>query len=120
MRAKDLEISDLLKVDPEGGRIQFGNQRSLLLDAVALGLLKKQLVDLLGFSGARGVLTKFGYSHGWRTADSLERGFAWDDAGEWRRAGGRLHTLQGLVRVEALPEADVAGEPVAASLWQRS
>ena len=120
MRAKDLEISDLLKVDPEGGRIQFGNQRSLLLDAVALGLLKKQLVDLLGFSGARGVLTQFGYSHGWRTADSLEHGFAWDDAGEWRKAGGRLHTLQGLVRVEALPEADVAGEPVAASLWHDS
>jgi hypothetical protein len=57
-------------------------------------------VGLLGLSGTRGVLTRFGYAHGRRTAESLRAAFPWDDESEWRRAGARLHMLKGLVDVE--------------------
>src|SRR5690606_38148044 len=72
---------------------------------VALGLLRRELIDTLGVGGARAVLTRFGYAHGWRTAEHLEAGLPWASADEWRQAGGRLHTLKGLVRVEAPPDA---------------
>ena len=91
MRAADLDLRELLHFDPKGGVIRFGGQRALLLDAVALGLLRKELIETLGTAGARGVLTRFGYAHGWRTAEGLKTQFPWDDESEWRYAGGRLH-----------------------------
>ena len=100
MRAADLDIHELLHFVPEGGLITFAGERVLLLDAVALGLLRKELIETLGATAARAVLTRFGYAHGWRVAETLRKGFPWDSEDEWRAAGARLHTLQGLVRAE--------------------
>src|SRR6186997_1249385 len=100
MRAADLDIHELLQFTPEGGVITFAGERVLLLDAVALGLLRRELIETLGITVARTVLTRFGYAHGWRVAEMLRKGFPWDSEDEWRAAGARLHTLQGLVRAE--------------------
>ncbi len=79
MRVADLDLRELLSFDPNGGVIQFAGQRALLLDAVALGLLRSELIRTLGTAAARGILTRFGYAHGWRTAESLKTRFPWDD-----------------------------------------
>src|SRR5215510_9723569 len=100
MRAADLDIQELLHFLPEGGIITFAGERVLLLDAVALGLLRKELIETLGTTAARLILTRFGYAHGWRVAETLREGFPGDSEDEWRIAGARLHTLQGLVRAE--------------------
>src|SRR5690606_18859293 len=105
MRARDLDLKELLEVDQAGGILRFASERVLLLDAVALGLLRRELIDTLGVTGARAVLTRFGYAHGWRTAENLRSALPWDSDDEWRQAGGRLHTLQGLVRVESPRES---------------
>jgi DNA-binding NtrC family response regulator len=121
MRAADLDLRELLQFQPQGGVLRFGGQRALLFDAVALGILRQELIQLLGVTGARGVLTRFGYAHGWRTAETLKNAFPWDDEAEWKRAGGRLHTLQGLVVVEAPSRAGQTGpEPFAESVWRDS
>ena len=57
MQAGDLDHSELLELDPEGGVIRFAGQRALLLDAVAMGLLRKYLVENFGVNAARAVLT---------------------------------------------------------------
>ena len=59
----------------------------LLLDAVGLGLLRRELIDTLALTGARAALTHFGYAHGWRTAERLRLGFPWDSEEEWRVSG---------------------------------
>jgi len=100
MRAGDLHHAELLELDPEGGVIRFAGQRALLLDAVAMGLLRKYLVENFGVTAARTVLTQFGFAHGWRMAEAMQAEFKWDDDEEWRRAGSRIHTLEGLFRVE--------------------
>jgi two-component system response regulator HydG len=121
MRATDLDLRDLLQFEPKGGVLRFGGQRALLLDAVALGLLRRELIEQLGPRGARGVLTRFGYAHGWRTAEALKGAFPWDDEAEWRQAGGRLHTLQGLVVAEAPSQpVDAGRNPVAEARWHDS
>jgi two-component system response regulator HydG len=121
MRASDLDLKELLSFDKEGGVLRFGGQRAVILDVVALGLLRSELIRSLGFAGARGVLTRFGYAHGWRTAETLRHEFPWDDEGEWRRAGGRLHTLQGLVIAESPARAITSGPaPFAESVWHDS
>jgi two-component system, NtrC family, response regulator HydG len=121
MRAEDLDLREILQFDPKGGVIRFGSQRALLFDAVAMGILRKELVDLLGVGGARGVLTRFGYAHGWRTAENLKTEFPWDDEWQWRWAGGRIHTLQGLVVAEAPPTAAAEDpKPLGESIWRDS
>jgi DNA-binding NtrC family response regulator len=96
MRANDLDHKELLELDPEGGVIRFAGQRAILLDAVAMGLLRKYLVENFGIMAARTVLTQFGFAHGWRMAEALQAEFQWDSDDEWRRAGNRMNSLGGL------------------------
>jgi two-component system, NtrC family, response regulator HydG len=101
MRAEDLDHEELLELDPDGGVIRFAGQRALLLDAVAMGLLRKHLVENFGITAARTVLTQFGFAHGWRMAEAMQAQFKWDSDEDWRRAGSRIHTLEGLFGVES-------------------
>ncbi len=116
-----LDLRELLCFEPEGGLIHFAGQRALVMDAVVLGLLRRELISTVGVTAARGILTRMGYAHGWRTAEALKNAFPWPDEGTWRRAGGRLHTLQGQVLVEpAEPEAGDGPTPFAAAQWRES
>jgi DNA-binding NtrC family response regulator len=100
MRVGDLDLKELLELDPDGGVIRFAGQRALLLDAVAMGLLRKYLVENFGVTATRTVLTQFGFAHGWRMAEAMQAEFKWDSSEEWQRAGTRIHTLEGLFNVE--------------------
>jgi two-component system response regulator HydG len=100
MRARDLDHEELLELDPAGGVIRFAGQRALLLDAVAMGLLRRYLAENFGVTAARTVLTQFGFAHGWRMAEAMRAEFKWDSDQEWQQAGPRIHTLEGLFRVE--------------------
>ncbi|MCU0700085.1 MAG: sigma-54-dependent Fis family transcriptional regulator [Myxococcaceae bacterium] len=121
MRANQLTLSDLLDFDPTGGVLTFAGERVLLMDAVALGLLRKQLVESFGLSGARGILTRFGYSHGWRLAEAMQNAITWEDEREWRVAGGRLHRLLGMVTFEPVALKEQASPtPFAEAVWPDS
>jgi two-component system response regulator HydG len=100
MRVEDLHHKELLELDPDGGVIRFAGQRALLLDAVAMGLLRQYLVENFGLTAGRAVLTQFGFAHGWRMAAAMQREFEWANNEEWRRAGPYIHTLAGLFRTQ--------------------
>jgi DNA-binding NtrC family response regulator len=101
MRAEALDHKALLDLDPEGGVIRFAGQRAILLDAVAMGLLRKYLVENFGLTAARTVLTQFGFAHGWRMAEAMQSEFTWESDEQWRCAGTRINCLEGLFRVES-------------------
>jgi predicted hydrocarbon binding protein len=101
MRVEDLDHKELLELDPEGGMIRFAGQRALVIDAVAMGLLRKYLVENFGLTAARTVLTQFGFAHGWRMAEAMQTDFKWESEKDWLRAGTRIHTLQGLFRIQS-------------------
>ena len=42
------------------------------------------------------MLTRFGFAHGWRMAEAMQAQFKWDSDDDWRRAGARIHALEGL------------------------
>jgi len=117
----ELNLSELLTFEPDGGLIHFAGQRVLLLDPVALGLLRKELIGTVGMTAARGILTRLGFAHGWRTAETMKNAFPWEDEAQWRRAGGRLHTLQGQVVLEPVERrAEDGPAPFAEALWHHS
>jgi two-component system, NtrC family, response regulator HydG len=121
MRVEDLDLRELLDFDPRGGPIRFGGERAVLFDTVALGLLRKELVESLGLAAARVILTRFGYAHGWRTAETLKTAFPWEGVAEWHRAGGRLHQLRGFVLYEpVVREPDEPPRHFAQAVWKES
>jgi DNA-binding NtrC family response regulator len=125
MRGTDLSLLELLSFEPQGGIIRFAGERAVVMDVVALGLLRKELIDTMGARAARGVLTRMGFAHGWRTAAALKDSIPWDSERAWRVAGGRLHTLQGMMIFEPL-EVIEGGEAApgqalrAQARWRRS
>ena len=96
VRVENLHHKEILELDPEGGLIRFVGQRALLLDAVAMGVLRQYLVENFGLTAARAVLTQFGFAHGWRMAAAMKKEFKWASNDDWRLAGPRIHTLGGL------------------------
>jgi len=121
MKLDDLDLRELFEFDPRGGVMRFAGDRALILDALAMGVLRRTLLDTVGMDAARGILTRFGYAHGRRTAATLKTALPWDSEHEWRIAGGRLHMLQGLV-VPAPVTSSLARPPVpfAESVWHDS
>ncbi len=91
-------------------------QRVLLMDAVALGLLRQELISTLGTTAARGVLTRFGYAHGYRAAQALEHALPWDEPREWRIAGAQIHRIQGLV-IPEVPQGEDESDAFAVADW---
>ena len=121
MRATDLDLRELLSFEPGGGVVHFGGERVLLFDTVALGILRRELIESLGIMAARGILTRFGYAHGRRTAETLRTAFAWDSEEEWRLAGGRLHMLHGHLVIETPARWSGDGPaPFVESIWHES
>jgi DNA-binding NtrC family response regulator/predicted hydrocarbon binding protein len=100
VRVEALDLKELLELDPAGGLIHFAGQRALVIDAVAQGLLRKELIDTFGIRVARGILTRFGYVHGRRMAEAMKTHFKWDSDDDWRKAGARIYALQGLFMLE--------------------
>jgi two-component system, NtrC family, response regulator HydG len=100
VRIDDIDSKGLMEFDLPGGAIRFAGERVVLVDATALGILRKDLVEQLGQTVARAVLTRFGYVHGWRLAEALQAQFRWESEDDWRRAGARGLMLQGMYGVE--------------------
>ena len=100
MRVDALDLKELLELDPGGGLIHFAGHRALIFDAVAQGLLRKELIDTFGVRVARGILSRFGYVHGRRLAEGMRTRFKWDTDDDWQRAGARIYALQGLFLLE--------------------
>jgi transcriptional regulator with AAA-type ATPase domain len=99
MLAEDLELHALLALDVEDGVVRFAGERALIVDAGAMGALRKDLVDALGLAGARALLLRFGAAQGARAAEAMRARFAWDSQQAVREAGGRLGLLQGMLRL---------------------
>lgn len=100
MRPDELQHQGLLHLDPDGGLIQFAGRRALLVDAVAMGLHRKYLIENFGNTAARAVLTQFGFAQGWLLAAAMREEFEWETDEDYRLAGNRILCLEGLFRTQ--------------------
>jgi two-component system response regulator HydG len=94
MRIEELDLKELLDVDAGGGLIRFAGQRAIIFDAVAQGLLRKELISTFGVSVARGLLGRFGYAYGQRMAEAMRTQFKWESDEDRRRAGSKIYAFQ--------------------------
>ena len=119
MQALDLDLKELLYRLPDSGIIHFMEQRVLLFDALSLGLLRKELIESLGTHMARGILTRFGYTHGWRSAELLRQEAPELFEDSW--TGPHLHGLHGLMTpLTNTRGSGTDGEPLVKGSWKDS
>ncbi|HEY1088443.1 MAG TPA: sigma 54-interacting transcriptional regulator, partial [Archangium sp.] len=120
MLAQNLRLTDIFDFEPDGGVMTLAGERVLLMDAVAMGLLRKQLISVFGATAARAILTRFGFTHGYRLAEAMKTAIPWQDEHEWRVAGGRLHKLHGMVTFEPVKKSTHDPIPFAEAVWHDS
>jgi PAS domain S-box-containing protein len=98
MRADTISFEDVFQVDRYSGRISLGSSRYVMLDAAAVGNMRRELIDNLGWDVARGILERVGYQCGRHDAYQMRKRYTWSSEEEWLRAGLRLHYLEGMVK----------------------
>jgi PAS domain S-box-containing protein len=99
MRADTIAFEDVFHVDGSTGQISLGSNRYVMFDADAVGNMRQELMDNLGWEIARGILERLGYQCGRRDAHQLRKHYTWPSDEEWLRAGLRLHYLEGIAKV---------------------
>lgn len=106
-------IADLLeefRFSPDDGRIWLGDARMVLVHSEALASLREELLDVIGLTKTRALLTRMGYTQGGvdaRFARRVRRNKSHFDA---FKVGPQLHSIEGVVTVEEVrTEIDVAG-----------
>jgi DNA-binding NtrC family response regulator len=102
VKAADLDLLELLDLNPEHGSIQFKNRRMLLWDADAFGNLRRELIESLGVEPARKILRRFGFANGYRDAITTGELFSWDNDEEWWLSCPALQNHEG--KVNARPQ----------------
>lgn len=100
MKANQLFLQNLLDVNPRTGTIMLHDKRMVLMSVEALGILRSDLVNTLGFERAKGFLIRYGWSCGHKAGESTEEQYEWRSLKELLLAGPTMHTLEGVVTVE--------------------
>jgi DNA-binding NtrC family response regulator len=116
------DLSEHIFFSPGDGRIWLNDQRMLLMRSSSMGVLRKEMVSMLGLERTRGLLTRTGYVSGMRDAELVREQWAGADTAAMLLAGTRLHALEGMVQVEPLQlQFDAEkGEYQGEFLWHNS
>lgn len=94
-------LAELLDCRPDQGIMRLHEQRVVLLNSAALGLLQQDMIDNFGVEAARRLFLRFGYVHGYHDALSLRDRFKWTGE-QGLRAGATLLRLEGIARTDVV------------------
>ncbi len=98
MRPEDIKLDEMVSFSE--GLVSLHGRRLILHDIHAMAQLRKDLVDALGVTQSRRILSRFGYFWGEADAAAIRRVFNWNDLEQWLKAGPRMQELHGAARVE--------------------
>lgn len=98
---KNDDLKKLIRFEGETGNIWLDQQRMILLHASAFGSMRAELIETFGEEHARGVLMRMGYAAGESDAQLAKRLRADASLYEMFCTGPQLHSLEGVVSVEA-------------------
>jgi hypothetical protein len=97
MKATDFDLSRELVFDPASGLTRFRENRVVLFDAGAIGLLRQGLLEELGADSARKFLLRFGYQNGVADFYQMKFGHEFDTEMDLLASGPVIHTWEGIV-----------------------
>jgi DNA-binding NtrC family response regulator/predicted hydrocarbon binding protein len=102
-------VLERLHFNPAEGMIWLEDRRMVLMHMEAFGALRQELIESVGIEGARGLLTRIGYTTGCRDAELAMKIHGQTEAlEELLLTGAQLHALQGIVATEkSFAEIDI-------------
>jgi len=98
MKAKDFNFQKELKYSFETGQVTLKNSRVLILDTNAIGLLRYNLIELLGMEATRALFLQLGYINGYSDFMQFKTTHEFDDDNELLTLGPIMHSWEGVVK----------------------
>jgi hypothetical protein len=98
LKALDFDLSKEIRFNAETGLTTFRDTRLVLFDANAIGLLRQNLIDTLGWDQARAFLLRFGYQNGYSDFMQMKLNYDFQDERELLASGPVIHTYEGIVQ----------------------
>ncbi len=92
-------MKDLMEFRPEEGELSLNHTRMVVFNVDALGTLRKELIDNLGFERAKSFLLRYGWNLGYNDAINVKGHYKWSSDREWISAGPAFATLEGISKV---------------------
>jgi DNA-binding NtrC family response regulator len=124
VQSKHINLANLLHFAPEKGQIRLEDYRMVMLSAAALGCLRKELIETVGWDEARALMKRFGHAAGVADDRALVERFPEATADQHMEYGPALHSLEGVARVvrdESKSEIDLArGRYHVEAYWENS
>ncbi|MDX2471446.1 MAG: sigma 54-interacting transcriptional regulator [SAR324 cluster bacterium] len=116
------DILERINFDSKNGHIWLADRRMMLIQTETMELLRKELIQTLGFERAQGVLMRMGFAEGVVEARWARKLRAGQTELEMFHLGPQLHKIKGCVEVKAIVEKiDLEnGDYYAEYLWENS
>ena len=102
MKATDFNFSEDLKLSPETGIATFHDSRIVIFDADAIGLLRQEMMQELGWDRTRDLILRFGYQHGYSDHLQMRINHTFDTEQDLLASGPVIHTWEGIVHAAPL------------------
>jgi hypothetical protein len=122
MKATDFDLSRDLKYDLGTGITSFRDNRLVIFDANAIGLLRQKLRELLGVPKARNLFLAFGYQNGYADFMQMKMNYQFDTEMDLLASGPVIHTWEGIA--QATPKEirmnRATGEFYFTGIWKNS
>lgn len=96
MKISDINIQKGINFSFETGEVFFKDQKLIIFDANAFGLLKQCVIESLGMEGARRFFLRFGFKQGYSDYLQTKVNFEYEDENEILINGPVLHSWNGL------------------------
>lgn len=97
-----IDLWSRLRFDPDHGSVWLDEQRMLLLHSRSLGALRNELLKSLGADRASALLMRMGYDSGAQDAELARKLVGDASLEDVFLIGARLHSLEGMVKVEVV------------------
>lgn len=98
MKATDFNLSKEMEFSLETGMTVFRNNRLLIFDANAIGLLRQNLIEVLGVEKAREFFLRFGFQNGYSDFMQMKLSYSFDSEMDLLASGPVIHTWEGIVQ----------------------
>jgi hypothetical protein len=97
VRVTDFDFTKDLSFDPKTGYTTFGGSRVLIYDANAIGLLRQNLIEQLGWDKARYFFLRLGFQNGYSDFLQMKVNYTFDTEMDLLASGPVIHTWEGIV-----------------------
>ena len=98
LKADDFDLSREIKFDPAAGKTTFRDNRVVILDSNAIGLLRQNLLETLGWDQARTFLLRFGYQNGYSDFLQMKLNYSFETEVDLLASGPVIHSYEGIVQ----------------------